>query len=122
MFGGQVISGCETSHYNTVTARSAIAVALAGHDPASTTTLFAKEPHLPVSPASLAKLAAAMVALDTLETLGEDWAGYPMRVEEADAAGGSGNYLRTGDVISMQGALGGMLLPSSNVSAAMVAR
>lgn len=78
---------------------------------------FTKRPDAYTRPASLTKVLTSIVMLDHVTDLDDT-----MTVAASDATGGSGNNLNAGDVISYRDALFNMLLPSSNVTATVVAR
>lgn len=72
-------------------------------------------------PASLTKMVTCLTALSIARRLDLTLT-YPMTVQPMDATTGSGNNLLAGDVITLEGALANLLLPSSNVTATLVSR
>ncbi|WP_447530118.1 D-alanyl-D-alanine carboxypeptidase family protein [Vreelandella sp. TE19] len=100
-----------------ITAKSAICVSASRHSALHDDVLWAKDADLKMLPASLAKLLTCLVFLKWMPVLSD-----VLRVESEDATGGSGNNLRAGDAITVEGALHNLMLPSSNVTAAVVAR
>jgi len=79
--------------------------------------LFVHEECLPVPPASLTKLLTIITALKIHPDIT-----LKLTMREGEETPGSGNNLRAGDTLTLWDALHNMLIPSSNVSATMVAR
>lgn len=79
--------------------------------------LFVHNAQLLVQPASLTKLLAMMTALQINPDIT-----LKLTMREGEETPGSGNNLRAGDSLTLWDALHNMLLPSSNVSATIVAR
>ncbi|WP_333501673.1 hypothetical protein [Kluyvera genomosp. 2] len=79
--------------------------------------LFLYNPLLPRQPASLTKLLAIITALQIQPDIR-----MKLMMLEGEETQGSGNNLRPGDTLTLWDALHNMLLPSSNVSATIVAR
>jgi len=96
-----------------ITAKSAVVV-----DDACGDVIFAKEPHLRLSPASLTKIMTAIVALETAD------------LDDLDDVNVDGFYygdstvmgLETGMQLSLRDLLYGLLLPSGNDAAVAIAR
>lgn len=84
--------------------------------------LFSKAPELGHAPASLVKMLTAMVAHEALDAEGLDWTLHNFTVQASDATTGSGNNLEAGDIITARDAIVNLMLPSSNVSASVIAR
>lgn len=93
-----------------LSAQSALAV-----DFETGTVLFEKDPHLKFPPASLTKLATALVAL---ENCSKDEQIKVAKVQQNGAQMG----LETGDVVSVSSLIYGLLLPSGNDAAEALAR
>lgn len=79
--------------------------------------LFLYNPQLPQPPASLTKLLTMITALQIQPDIT-----VKLTMREGEETPGSGNNLRPGDTLTLWDALHNMLLPSSNVSATIVAR
>lgn len=79
--------------------------------------LFLYNPLLPQQPASLTKLLAIITALQIQPDIT-----IKLTMQDGEQTPGSGNNLRPGDTLTLWDALHNMLLPSSNVSATIVAR
>lgn len=84
-------------------------------------TIFAKNPHARFAPASLTKLLTVMTALDLASRFGNP-SDIVLEMREGDEAKGTGNNISAGDRLSFQDAVANMMLPSSNVTANVVAR
>lgn len=69
------------------------------------------------APASLTKMLNVITALTHGAVLTDT-----VTVEAGDATGGSGNNLKTGDIITVENLIINMMLPSSNVAASVMAR
>lgn len=80
--------------------------------------LFAKNALVPMAPASLVKLATALLFA---RATGDRW-DEEVRVEAADLMPGSTMGLREGEVVTRHDVLLGMLLPSGNDAALLAAR
>jgi len=96
-----------------ISAQAAIVV-----DEASGAVLFDKDGHAPLAPASLTKIATAIVALEGAE-LG---AAVTTTVDARDMPGSSVMGLRAGDCFSVRDLLHGLLLPSGNDAALALGR
>lgn len=79
--------------------------------------LFLYNPLLPQPPASLTKLLAIITTLQIQPDIT-----MKLTMRDGEETPGSGNNLRPGDTLTLWDALHNMLLPSSNVSATIVAR
>jgi serine-type D-Ala-D-Ala carboxypeptidase (penicillin-binding protein 5/6) len=84
-------------------------------------TVYAKNPDEPFHPASLTKLLTVVTALDVASRFGQPLDTL-LRMCPGDAAKGTGRNIAAGDRFSLQDAIANMLLPSSNVTANVVAR
>ncbi len=78
-------------------------------------TLYGKEQETPIAPASTIKLLTAITAL----TLGQ--VEEKIQAEKADLVGGSTMGLKPGDTLTLGNLLKGMLIPSGNDAATVIA-
>ncbi len=83
--------------------------------------VYAKNPRSACYPASLAKLLTILTALDVASRFGHSLTAM-LEMNAGDEAKGTGNNLGVGDRVSLQDAIANMMLPSSNVTANIVAR
>jgi UDP-N-acetylmuramoyl-tripeptide--D-alanyl-D-alanine ligase len=84
-------------------------------------TVFAKNPHASFPPYSLTKLLTTITALNVASQFGCSL-NTMLEMVTGDETNGSGRNIRVGDRFSLQDAIANMLLPSSNVTAQVVAR
>lgn len=68
-------------------------------------------------PASMTKVLTSMVLLDNISDMDST-----IEMMEGDETGGSGNNINAGDILTISDALYNLMLPSSNVTATVVAR
>lgn len=92
------------------------AVSVLVHDFETGRVLMKKAEHLPVSPASLAKLMTALLVLE------QDRLSDPVTVQRADLIGEAAMGLRAGEELRVEELLWGMLIPSGNDAAMALAR
>ena len=78
--------------------------------------LYEKDIYTSRTPASITKVMTSMCMLDFVTDLHQEFV-----IGQNDITSGSGNYFRSGDMISYKEALHAMLLPSSNTTAEAVA-
>lgn len=83
--------------------------------------VYAKNPDETFHPASLTKLLSVVTALDVASRFDRSLDAM-LRVRAGDEAKGTGRNIQAGDRFSFQDAIANMLLPSSNVTANVVAR
>lgn len=83
--------------------------------------VYAKNPDEAFHPASLTKLLTIVTALEVASRFGRSL-GTMLRMRAGDEAKGTGRNIEAGDRFSLQDAIANMLLPSSNVTANVVAR
>ncbi|WP_457094877.1 serine hydrolase, partial [Microvirga sp. P5_D2] len=83
--------------------------------------VYAKNPQDAFHPASLTKLLSIITALDVASRFGQAL-DTKLRMRGRDEAKGTGRNIGAGDRFSLQDAIANMLLPSSNVTANVVAR
>jgi D-alanyl-D-alanine carboxypeptidase len=83
--------------------------------------VYAKNPQGAFHPASLTKLLTVMTALDVASRFGHSLDAR-LKMRAGDEAKGTGNNISPGDRFSFQDAIANMMLPSSNVTANVVAR
>ncbi|MHB8645956.1 MAG: D-alanyl-D-alanine carboxypeptidase family protein [Thermomicrobiales bacterium] len=95
----------------TVTARAAVV-----QENTNDKTLYQKESETAIAPASTIKLLTAITAL-TLGSVDEK-----IQAEKADLVGGSTMGLKPGDTLTLGNLLKGMLIPSGNDAATVIAR
>lgn len=81
------------------------------------TYLFNRNADIATQPGSVSKVLTAITAMDYLADLKNKTV-----IKSSDVQAGSGNYLRTGDSVSFEDLIFGMMLPSSNTSAQALAR
>jgi D-alanyl-D-alanine carboxypeptidase len=84
-------------------------------------TVYAKNPDEAFQPASLTKLLTVVTALDVASRFGRSLDTL-LKMRAGDEAKGTGRNIAVGDRFSLQDAIANMLLPSSNVTANVVAR
>jgi D-alanyl-D-alanine carboxypeptidase (penicillin-binding protein 5/6) len=83
--------------------------------------VYANNPHASLQPYSLTKLLTTITALDVASRFGRSL-NTMLEMIVGDEARGSGRNIRVGDCFSFQDAIVNMMLPSSNVTANVVAR
>jgi D-alanyl-D-alanine carboxypeptidase (penicillin-binding protein 5/6) len=83
--------------------------------------VYAKNPYGAFHPASLTKLLSVITALDVASRFGQSL-DTKLKMRGGDEAKGTGSNIGAGDRLSFQDAIANMLLPSSNVTANVVAR
>ena len=85
--------------------------------PAALDPLYEKLADVVLWPASMTKVLTAMVMLDYVDDLHDT-----LEVKDGDQTSGSGNNLQVGDILTYEDSLYNLMLPSSNVTATVVAR
>lgn len=101
-------------------AESAISVFLRKGKPER--ILFSKSADTAHSPASLVKIMTCIILKDIERSMTNWGKTFVLEVQSDDAIGGSGCNLQEGDRLSTQDAIANLLLPSSNMTANVVAR
>lgn len=85
-------------------------------------TVASKGENIQGNPASLIKIMVAMVLLDFVHEREINIYNYYLTRDSTVSSSGSGNNLLVGDMINLSDSISNLLLPSSNVTANMIAR
>lgn len=107
--------------YREITVKSAICVALRHGPNGADVTICEKDADKPMAPASTVKLITALVAVRVANRLHLPRS-FRLEVAAEDQVVGSGRNIHPGDRISFNDSIANLLVPSSNVTANMIAR